>query len=124
MVIQGRNIGPDDIQASQCLMMDNPNWGRSRLSVELCQRWGWKGPNQQIKDMACRTLLLKLERAGHIVLPARRGPSPNSKRNRCLVPVATKGRTRNDRDASIHAPIKDIYVYPLSKRWRDGLMSC
>jgi hypothetical protein len=31
--------------------------------------------------MAARTLLLKLERAGHIALPARRGASVNARRN-------------------------------------------
>ena len=30
--------------------------------------------------MAARTLLLKLERAGHILLPPRRSPSPNGQR--------------------------------------------
>jgi len=36
----------------------------------------------QLKDMACRTLLLKLERAGHIRLPPRIRPSSNGLRNR------------------------------------------
>ena len=36
--------------------------------------------------MAARTLLLKLERSGHIRLPARRGPSPNGHRNRRFEP--------------------------------------
>ena len=35
-----------------------------------------------MKDMACRTLLLKLERQGVIRLPERQGPSPNALRNR------------------------------------------
>jgi hypothetical protein len=38
--------------------------------------------------MAARTLLLKLERAGRIRLPARRGPSPNGQRNRHVAPEA------------------------------------
>jgi len=36
----------------------------------------------QLKDMACRTLLLKLERMNEICLPARQRPSPNANRNR------------------------------------------
>jgi hypothetical protein len=54
--------------------------------VELCERWAWRNAQGRLKDMAARTLLLKLERAGHLRLPARRGPSPNGRRNR-LVPV-------------------------------------
>jgi hypothetical protein len=34
---------------------------------------------------------------------------------------ATQGRTRNDRAHSIKAPIKDVYVYPLSKHFRQEL---
>jgi len=33
----------------------------------------------------------------------------------------TKGRTRNDRDHTIEVPIKDVYVYPLAKRFREEL---
>jgi|GEM_PF-3105273 len=34
-----------------------------------------------------RTLLLRLERAGHMALPARRGPSVNARRNLHMAPV-------------------------------------
>lgn len=71
VVKQGREIAPTDIQLIQQLLADNPSWGRTRLSKELCQIWQWRKPNGQIKDIACRSLLLKLEKAGCIVLPAR-----------------------------------------------------
>ncbi len=35
----------------------------------------------RLKDMVCRTLLLKLERRGLVRLPARKGFSPNARRN-------------------------------------------
>ncbi len=35
----------------------------------------------------------------------------------------TKGRTRNDRHNSITAPIKDIYLYPLSKNFSNYLLT-
>ena len=35
----------------------------------------------------------------------------------------TKGRTRNDRSRTICAPVKDVYVYPLSKSFREHLCS-
>ncbi|MDP9263949.1 MAG: DUF4338 domain-containing protein [Acidobacteriota bacterium] len=63
-------------------MAEHPEWGRSRLSEELCRRWEWRNAQGRLKDMAARTLLLKLERAGHLRLPKRRGPSPNGRRNR------------------------------------------
>ena len=81
---QGRQLCPD-ISLIQRLLAENPSWGRSRLSVHLCELWDWRGPNGQLKDMACRSLLLRLEKAGHIVLPPRQRKSPNAYRNRAPV---------------------------------------
>jgi len=86
MVMQGRQLSGEDIGLIRGLLDEHPEWGRSRLSEELCLRWDWRNARGRIKDMAARTLLLKLERAGHIQLPQRRGPSPNGRHNR-RVPV-------------------------------------
>ena len=59
-----------------------PGWGRTRLSVKLCDLWNWRAPNGQLKDMACRNLLLRLEQAGQIQLPPRQRKSTNADRNR------------------------------------------
>ena len=48
----------------------------------------WRNGQGRFKDMAARTLLLKLERAGHIQLPKRRHPSSNEFRNRNPLLVA------------------------------------
>ena len=50
----------------------HPDWSRWRLSVELATRWDWRNGAGQLKDMATRTLLLKLHQRGLIELPARR----------------------------------------------------
>jgi len=86
MVIQGRNITADEIGLIRDLMAENGDWGRTRLSEELCRRWNWRNAQGRIKDMAARTLLLKLERRGFIELPARQRPSSNAFRNR-RVPI-------------------------------------
>jgi hypothetical protein len=52
------------------------------LSRELAERWNWRTPLGQLKDMAARTLLLKLERRGMIGLPACRRASPNRMRHK------------------------------------------
>ena len=87
VTIQGRKTAPD-IQRIQQLLADNPDWGRTRLSEELCKEWNWRGPNGQLKDMACRTMLLKLERAEFIVLPPRQRKSTNGYRNRSIPSVS------------------------------------
>ena len=88
MVMQGRPVNGADLGLIRGLLDEHPEWGRSRLSEELCRRWDWRTAQGRLKDMAARTLLLKLERAGHIRLPTRRGPSPNGRRNRGLPVVA------------------------------------
>jgi len=53
------------------LIEANPEWHRTKLSQELCKKWGWKGENGQIKDVSCRDVLRALDAAGKIKLPAR-----------------------------------------------------
>ncbi len=91
MVIQGREIGQADIDLIRGLLSSHGEWHRTRLSRELCQRWQWRNSAGQPKDMACRSLLLKLERGGHIRLPARRGPSVNARRH-CSVQTVQHSR--------------------------------
>ena len=85
--MQGRELSEADLELIRGLLEEHPEWCRSRLSVELCERWAWRNARGRLKDMAARTLLLKLERAGHIRLPARRNASPNGHRNRQVARV-------------------------------------
>ena len=81
VTIQGQPFFPD-VHLIERLLGDNPGWGRTRLSIRLCELWDWRAPNGQLKDMACRNLLLRLERAGQIRLPPRQRKSTNACRNR------------------------------------------
>lgn len=101
MIMQGRALHDTDLNLIRGLLEKHPEWGRSRLSRELCDRWEWRNAQGRWKDMAARTLLLKLERAGHIQLPARRGPSPNGRRNRGAPEVAPTS-------ASIRSALGDL----------------
>lgn len=82
--IQGYRVGNAELEEIRRLQESNPDWNRSRISVELCRRWGLIRADGGLRDMACRNLLLKLERAGHVVLPARQRTPPNAFRNRTL----------------------------------------
>ncbi len=64
-----RQLHRDDITVINELMRDNPSWGRSALSVQLCHQWNWCREDGQLKDIACRELLRKLHRRNLIVLP-------------------------------------------------------
>jgi hypothetical protein len=54
----------------------------------LCLLWNWRTATGQIKDMAARTLLVKLEQRGLVQLPPRRWASPNRMRHKQVVAVA------------------------------------
>jgi hypothetical protein len=52
------------------LIAAHPGASRRRISQKLCEAWEWKQPNGALRDMVCRGLLLMLDRAGQIDLPA------------------------------------------------------
>jgi len=81
-VIQGRAIRPEDVALIRAWLHAHPDSNRTRLSRELCAAWGWRNHAGKLKDMAARSLLLKLEARGYIELPPRRTASVNGLRNR------------------------------------------
>jgi len=86
LTIQGRPLSAQGLQELRQWMGDHPHWSRWRLSRELATRWDWRNAAGQLKDMAARTLLVKLQQRGLIELPARRQVPTN--RMRCGVPPA------------------------------------
>jgi Domain of unknown function (DUF4338) len=72
LIVQGRVIKPDDLTGIRQLMAAHPQWGRYHLSIHLAQQWNWRNGAGQLKDMAARSLLLKLERRGLLLLPPRK----------------------------------------------------
>lgn len=81
-IIQGRLIGSAEVEMIKRLLTENPDWHRTRLSRELCAIWNWRNDSGCVKDMAARTLLLKLERRGQIILPPRQSSANNAIRNK------------------------------------------
>jgi hypothetical protein len=75
-LLQGRPFGPEALAQVQALLAQPKDWSRYRLSRELARLWDWRTAQGQLKDMAARTLLLKLEEQGWIQLPPARMRSP------------------------------------------------
>jgi hypothetical protein len=67
---RGTAITAEDILFIKQLIAAHPRTSRRRLSHKLCEAWQWKQANGALRDMVCRGLLLMLDRAGHIELPA------------------------------------------------------
>ena len=72
VTVQGRDLTQPDIETIHQLIIANPDWHRTRLSKELCLLWDWRTETGLLKDMACRTMLRKLEQKGFVNLPAAR----------------------------------------------------
>ncbi len=89
--VQGRPVGPGEVVLIRTLRQAHPDWNRTRLSRELCARWQWCDGAGRPKDMAARSLLLKLEARGLITLPPPQRPAGECypRRPRPLVPHET-----------------------------------
>lgn len=100
-LIQGRSLSQQDITQLREWVAAHPQWHRSRLSVEIAKAWNWRAPNGRLKDMAARTLLLKLHRRGLINLPAPLHP-PARRRPRAVqsrLPLHT---------VPVHVPVSEL----------------
>lgn len=84
LILQGRRFDQPELKALGQWIREHADWSRRRLSVELALRWDWRNGAGQLKDMAARTLLLKLHQRGLLELPPRRQVPTN--RMRCVAP--------------------------------------
>jgi hypothetical protein len=66
-----------DLESVRALLKAHPGWSRWRLSRVLCEQWDWRNRAGELKDMAARSLLLKLRDRGLITLPTKRRTTVN-----------------------------------------------
>lgn len=69
LTILKRKIGPRELVTIDELIRTQGERGRTYISKQLCLLWDWRLPNGQLKDIACRDLLRRLEKRGLIELP-------------------------------------------------------
>jgi hypothetical protein len=69
--IRGREVGSKELEQIRGWLCAHPQWSRRRLSQELAGEWDWRTPAGQLKDIAARDLLNRLEARGLIALPVR-----------------------------------------------------
>jgi len=84
---RGRIATTEDVALIKKLIKENPNISRWALSKKLCQEWNWRQTNGYLRDMICRSFLLRLEEAGYIKLPPRKSPSPFVRKKPSIVDV-------------------------------------
>lgn len=72
IVVRGRRFLQSDLVRIRHLIRTHPNWGRTKLSEEVCRAIDWRQPNGRLKDRGCRVALLKLEAFGFLQLPLKK----------------------------------------------------
>jgi hypothetical protein len=87
VILQGRALGGAELEQIRGLIAVHGQASRYRLSRLLCEAWEWRSATGQLKDMAARALLLKLEQRGWVRLPACRRASPNRMRHKRVAPL-------------------------------------
>lgn len=75
---RGRDIVASDVEFLREFIAKHPALSRRALSAKVCEAWNWVQPNGQLRDMLCRSLMLRLHREGHIQLPAPRFRAVNN----------------------------------------------
>jgi hypothetical protein len=105
ITVRKRTITKADVELIQGTVKEYWDKGRTQISEILCKKWKWVQPNGQLKDMACRELLLTLKRKGLITLPPRFNSAHNDKRNRSI-PVVQIDQTPLNGKLSDFPPVK------------------
>jgi hypothetical protein len=80
MLIQGRRLAGAELEEIRGLIAEHPQWSRRKISENLARQWDWRNGAGALKDMAARTMLLKLDQRGLIALPPRRRTPTNRMR--------------------------------------------
>jgi Domain of unknown function (DUF4338) len=75
----GRDFSPTELERIRFLIAQGNTW-RSQLARQVCQEFGWRNPQGRLKEMSCKVALLRMERAGLLVLPAPRGRNGNGQK--------------------------------------------
>src|SRR5258707_934867 len=86
--VQGRSLLTEELEGIRDLIASHPQWSRRRISEVVATQWNWRNAAGQLKDMATRSLLLKLDQRGLVQLPARRFQPNNRMRSQRMEPRA------------------------------------
>jgi hypothetical protein len=119
--LQGRELSTDDIAFIRLLIADNPSWHRRKLSIVLAEAWDWRNAKGDLKDMASRTLMLKLHARGTIELPPRRR-APTKRTAQGLIQSVLHDTSPIEVPLSALQPLKVVTVTPRSEH--ESLYNC
>jgi len=105
ITIRKRTINEADLEFIRTTVNKHWDKGRTQISQILCKKWNWVQPNSGLKDMACREVLLTLNRKGLLNIPPRFNSANNDKRNRSI-PIVDIDQTPVEGKLSNLPPVK------------------
>lgn len=105
---RGRDITGKDVKAINKIISQYYGRGRNYISQELSRYWKWYQPNGNLKDMACREILLKLHRMDIVELPPSRRGTVNRKKHKGYIqldlelpPTSLEGKLSDFKDITL-----------------------
>ena len=108
-------MGPEQLDQIRTLVAAHPDWSRRQLSIHLAQLWNWRTPTGQLKDIAARDLLNRLEARGLLALPPRRA-TRSGRQALSAIPTDLQGQW--PLFDSVPAPVQGLTVSELLPlRW-------
>jgi len=69
LIVAGTLFGASRYRPDSGLIAENPTWSRPPVVGSVSAEWDWRNGSGRLKDMAARSLLLKLETRGLVALP-------------------------------------------------------
>lgn len=120
---RGQELSASRIRHIREMVRTHRKVTRCALAKKICQRFGWRRPNGELRHDACRVLLLRMESAGVLRLPAKRrqGGSGQKVRQKHRSPQILPEAPTVLTIAFCDVKVRPIWASEL-ERWRD-LMS-
>jgi Druantia protein DruA len=103
---RGRPITATDLAQLCALIAAHPEASRSALARQICELWQWRQLNGVLREGVCRSLLVHLHRAGHLVLPPARTQALAPARTRRPPPVIAVDTTPLEAPLSSLRPLE------------------
>jgi hypothetical protein len=75
----GRDFSPGELERIRAIIVQGQVC-RSQLARQVCQEFAWLNAQGRLKEMSCKVALLRMERAGLLVLPPPRARNGNGKK--------------------------------------------
>ena len=113
----GHAVGADELELIRSIVNEFSGLSRVELASTVCEWLGWTRATGRLKARECRDWLERVEAAGLVTLPAKRGGRPVGART--MVPTTRRGDVRAAVTGAVHAvaPLTIERVTTADDRW-------